>query len=216
MSITAWEEEAGRTFLVNGESIIKILTNSASAADQENHGVKKKTSRATTPVNNINHYVPGTKTHGEKGIVTPAVRSASVRGASQDRDAKRQRTAPASASKTVLGNHRAPRSRLPSPSRTSSKLPTPSTGMRSTSVHISHSMVMPKPGTAHHALGHGRVPSGATISYANPVTGSGMMRATSGRAPKRDSFKPRPSTDALLPAQLGKWAGFAVAVKEED
>lgn len=199
--------------MVQGQSLIILLTNAASATDQENQGMKKKSSRATTPVNAIHHYLPGTKTHGERGIATPAVRAASVRGTSQDREAKRQKTGLPSSSKPVLGNHRAPRSRLPSPSKSSSKLPTPSIAMRSTSVHIGHSMIIPKPGTAHHALGHGRAPSAANVSYLN---GSGHGIIPSVRV-KRDSFRPRPSTDgALLPAQLGKWAGFGVSVKEED
>lgn len=108
-------------------------------------------------------------------------------------------------------------------------------------------MVVPKPGTQHHALGHGRVPgsviygagvAGVHSSSTYVRTASSVYRAASGGAAaaavgkatraKRESFKPRPSMDALEPTHgVGagaahtrgvpkRWeAGFTVREEEE-
>jgi protein regulator of cytokinesis 1 len=106
-------------------------------------------------------------------------------------------------------------------------------------------MIMPKPGTQHHALGHGRIPS--SVVYGGAV-GSGSypagIRSTTsqgyGRFPSsgyvkkgdesgmmkkatrasRESFKPRPSSDALdigISVGVGgtRWGG-GFTLKEED
>ncbi|KAJ7040686.1 microtubule associated protein [Mycena alexandri] len=88
-SIPAWEHEAGRPFLVHGQSILHILMQTVSAADQENAGPnntgKRKPSpsggpgarttsvpvRATTPTP-LSSYAP----RAGNGVVTPAVRPA--------------------------------------------------------------------------------------------------------------------------------------------
>ncbi|KAJ7768251.1 microtubule associated protein-domain-containing protein [Mycena metata] len=91
-SIPAWEHEAGRPFLVHGQSILHILMRTVGAADQENAGPnvhnstgKRKPSpsggpggratsvpaRATTPTP-LSSYAP----RAGNGVVTPAVRPA--------------------------------------------------------------------------------------------------------------------------------------------
>ena len=102
-------------------------------------------------------------------------------------------------------------------------------------------MPIPKPGTVHHALGHGRVPSAqqpyshqpyqtghraasyvAPSSYGRynppPPAAAAAKKATRAR---RESFKPRPSMDENWAADAGigarRWAGLAGAsVKEEE
>ena len=106
-------------------------------------------------------------------------------------------------------------------------------------------MPVPKPGTVHHALGHGRVPTsgvvyggaGYTVSgvrsasavghdglgtsvnsrFASSYTANAVARKAS-RA-RRESFKPRPSVDACDGPLTGggmRWNGFAASVKEEE
>ncbi|KAF8816428.1 hypothetical protein BYT27DRAFT_7154690 [Phlegmacium glaucopus] len=249
-SIPAWEQEVGRPFLVHGESFMQLLMETVSAADQENKRKPPRAGsvppRATTPVN---PYVPGVKT----GVVTPAVRPGS-HISSQSVPNKRQRLgenlssghtpnyaggarAPLGASRS--NNEGSGMHRATSPTKIPSKTPNSSLP-RPAAI----SMIMPKPGTQHHALGHGRVPSsvvygnaGGTGSYPAgvrsntssqsygrfPSSGytkkgdeSGMMKATRAR---RESFKPRPSVDAMDLVSVGvggtRWGG-GFTVKEED
>ncbi|KZP14853.1 hypothetical protein FIBSPDRAFT_833637 [Athelia psychrophila] len=237
LSIPTWEEEAGRPFLVHGESIMRILSETSTATEQENK--RKQGSRAgsappraTTPVNSSNHYVPGSSTGGGKGVVTPAVRAGS---AMREGSIKRQKLGDSTTSggpaRTVLGTHRGNTNagRNVSPS----KVP----GSRSVSakslqrpVAVSMHMPVPRPGTQHHALGHGRVPSGLPMSRsvsAGARAFSGSVRAFSGSAAvvskklvrtKRESFKPRPSVDdwdQVHGARRGGLAGRSVKEEEE-
>ena len=235
---------------------MQLLMETVSAADQENKRKPPRAGsvplRATTPVNPSNSYVPGVKT----GVVTPAVRPASHSSSSVPN--KRQRLG-----ENLLGhtpNHtdgvRAPlcasRSnngggsgmyRAVSPTKIPSKKPNSSGESRPPAI----SMIMPKPGTQHHALGHGRVPS--SVVYGGPA-GSGSypagVRSSStslqgyGRFPSsvyakkgdetgmmkkatrasRESFKPRPSMDAMdmgMSVGVGgtRWGG-GFTLKEED
>lgn len=178
-----------------------------SAADQENASKRNTKSRAgsagatsragsvpprsTTPVNPIHHYVPGSAGYG-KGVVTPAVRqrpgSSMGAGVDHSQPSKRQRVGeqpPPPPQRAPLGSHRAGNrdaSRAGSPSKNHlSSLPRP--------VH----MPVPKPGTQHFALGHGRMPTGgftfgAAGTYAqqqlqmrtssNSTSGSGTYATT--------------------------------------
>ncbi|KAF8901151.1 microtubule associated protein-domain-containing protein [Gymnopilus junonius] len=253
VSIPAWEEETGRPFLVHGESILQMLMEVVSAADQENKRKQPRAGsvppRATTPVNSAKGYIPGVKT----GVVTPAVRTSSQM-ASQSVPNKRQRLGDGSSSgatpgysstaRAPLGTHRGGNiatgiARASSPTKIPTK--TPGSGHRSGSATLA--MVIPKPGTQHHFLGHGRVPS--TVIYGAGVAGVNSYRSTSssgghGRVPsagytkgagqtgvvkkatrvRRESFKPRPSVDNMdlgvsVGASGGRWGG-GYTVKEED
>ncbi|RDB26715.1 Anaphase spindle elongation protein 1 [Hypsizygus marmoreus] len=197
-SIPTWEHEAQRPFLVHGESILQILMETVSAAEQEN---KRKPARAgsvppraTTPVNSTHAYVPGTKI----GVVTPAVRPGP---ASQSVPNKRQRLGTAeppslghhrqgsggntnghasSHNRAPLGAYRGANSagngtRATSPSKIPAR--TPSGAHSSLPRPVPHDMPVPKPGTQYHALGHGRVPS--AVSYA---AGYAAGRSTSSTA----------------------------------
>ncbi|KAH9475907.1 Anaphase spindle elongation protein 1 [Psilocybe cubensis] len=198
VSIPAWEEDAGRPFLVHGESFLQLLMESVSAADQEN---KRKPSsragsvpaRATTPTGSSG-YVPGTKT----GVVTPAVRTREQAGnGSQSVPSKRQRVGEHAASTPVygvrapLGTHRGVNTsnsnsnsnghlRSSSPTKIPSKslsggvgsgLPRPA--------GLTLGMVQPKPGTAQHALGHGRVPTSVIYGASAYAPGSMGVRSAS-------------------------------------
>lgn len=235
-----------------------------SAADQEN---KRKPPRAgsvpprsTTPVNSIHAYVPGSKS----GVVTPAIRPGS---ASQSVPNKRQKLGEPTAGpghqrqgsggnghtpsygRPPLGSYRGGNGasgRTVSPSKIPGK--TPTGGQSSLPRPAGLAMPVPKPGTQHHALGHGRVPSGMTYAtgyaggrstssasgltssgygsrYASGGTGYGagagaMKKATRAR---RESFKPRPSVDAMemgmsvgIGSHGGRWGGLTGSVREED
>lgn len=246
ISIPAWEEEAGRPFLVHGESIMSILSATASAhtIDKENKhtgaGGKNGTStstragsappvRATTPINSSNHYVPGSRnTSGGKGVVTPAVRAGSVIREREGSN-KRQKMVDATP-RTVLGTHRGTNT------STKNASPTKVPGSRSVSVpkklsaHTTTMMMpVPRPGTQHHALGHGRLPTSTARSVSASVASVTRTRVPSGTAKKpaartklkRESFKPRPSADHVDhgwdKGHGARYGGFAGAsVKEEE
>lgn len=247
ISIPTWEHETGKPFLVHGEPFLQILMASVSAADQEN---KRKQPRAgsvpprvTTPVNSTQGCTPGLKANG---IVTPAVRTSSqacVSG-SQSLPHKRQRvgengqnsTAFVPTARVPLGGHKGvnivgANGRPASPTKLPIKTPS-STMMMSSGASLSRSaalgMVIPKPGTQHHALGHGRVPtsviygagvSGVPSGYklsasvrsvsSSVVGGGGNGRIRSGVShssnfakkssrAQRESFRPRPSMEGIL------------------
>ena len=212
---------------MNGQSILHILMETASAADQEN---KKKPGshagsvppRATTPVNSSKHYVPGSGSYAVgsgKGVVTPAVRPRPAMG---DNSNKRPRLGEAPSvgkGRTVLGVHRGNTHGQPckpvGPTKTPGRsVPRP----RAVTTSIPMTMSIPKPGTQHHALGHGRVPSGMAgygqRSFSSSTTRPHVVNATlakkAARA-RRESFKPRPSADDWN----GRYGGFSGAVKEE-
>ncbi|KAG6865456.1 hypothetical protein C0991_002379 [Blastosporella zonata] len=96
-SISAWEEEAQRPFLVHGESILQLLMETVNTTDPENKRKPPRAgsvpARATTPVNSVNSvnsYVPGSKT-------------ARPGSASQSVPNKRQRLDPAPTGHTSSG-----------------------------------------------------------------------------------------------------------------
>lgn len=256
MSIPSWEAETGRTFLVHGMSILQLLMETVSANDKENSrkGAKARAGsvppRATTPANGYSHAPPTSGHGGRSGVVTPAIRPSSSLSSSQSVPNKRPRlgesTTNAPSSRAPLGSNRGPcinrsasPTKIPLPGKTpimaGSSLPRP----------VPIAMPVPKPGTAHHALGHGRVPSaqqlGSSHSY-NPYptsrtasyssttaysrySGTGATAAVVAKKAtraRRESFKPRPSMDEDWAADVGlggqrRWAGFpGITVKEED
>lgn len=211
----------------------------ASASDQEN---KRKNiprpgsvpPRSTTPVNSINHYVPGSNSYGVgpgKGVVTPAVRPRSATGGTSN---KRPRLGDASGGqgRTILGSHRGNMNgngnRVVSPTKTTGHMKTPGSTLRQPgTAPLAMRMPIPKPGTQHHALGHGRVPSGmalgnSTRNFSSSTTTRGYKvtaAAVSKKAARarRESFKPRPSVDDWDQGRGGRWGGYAGPnVKEED
>lgn len=238
LSIPVWEQETGRSFLVHGEPFLRNLMESVSAADQEN---KRKPARAgsvppgaTTPVNSTQGYVPGTKS---TGVITPAVRTSSQVGGvgSQSVPNKRQKlgengTTFQPAPRIPLGGHQgvnivSANARGPSPTKLPTKGPTFMMSSSSLPRPAAIGMIMPKAGTQHHALGHGRVPT--SVIYGAGVSGvpsggylpSASIRSASsvamvesyGRIPSsnagfakkssralRESFKPRPSVESTL------------------
>lgn len=218
------------------------------ANDKENNKRTKSRAgsvppRAKTPANG-SHLVAPTSGHGggKSGNVTPAIRPASSLGSSQSAPNKRPRLGESTASNTTarapLGNSRGPAAinrsvsptKIPLPGKTpalaaSSSLPRP----------VPIAMPVPKPGTVHHALGHGRVPSAhqpyhqpyqtgtraasyvAPTAYGRyaPLAAAVVKKASRAR---RESFKPRPSVDENWAADVGlggrRWAGLA-GVEEE-
>ncbi|KAI0777683.1 microtubule associated protein-domain-containing protein [Trametes elegans] len=236
-AIPAWESETGHPFLVHGVSMLQLLLETMPAVDKENGNKRTKgragsvPPRATTPANG--HYLTApTSGHGggsKMGVVTPAVRSSSTFSSSQSVPNKRPRLGESTAAYNNAPSARAPLSssrgahnraasptKIPLPGKTpvlGSSLPRP----------VPIAMPVPKPGTAHHALGHGRVPSAQQLgsnhayhtsaratSYMSSSTTSSYGRgysSGSGTAvhaaavakkasrARRESFKPRPSMD---------------------
>ncbi|KDR79106.1 hypothetical protein GALMADRAFT_92933 [Galerina marginata CBS 339.88] len=172
ISIPAWEEDAGRPFLVHGESFLQMLMETVSATDQENKRKPPRAGsvppRATTPVNSSNGYVPGAKT----GVVTPAFRTSS-QVSSQSVPNKRQRLGenPSvySTARAPLGAHRGENTGGLARASSPTKIPTKTLGGSSLPRPATLAMIVPKIGTQHHSLGHGRVPS--TVIYGAGVTG---------------------------------------------
>ncbi|KAI0700321.1 microtubule associated protein-domain-containing protein [Cytidiella melzeri] len=245
VSIPAWEEETGRVFLVNGESILQMLSESSALPEKENG--KRKTragsapARSKTPSNSVNHHAPATAGPSKFAVVTPAVRPAS----------SLSRTAPSKRPKLNESTNAQPVPTL----RGASKEHRPHSPTRSTSKHLSSlprptSIAMPVP--RHGSLGVGRVPSvqrhhsrgyhpypqtqrstsatavsSSSATYAvmgsmalNSSLGAGVARKAS--RTRRESFKPRPSIDNDWGAPAAadgqkRWAGFAGgAVQEEE
>lgn len=234
-SIPLWEQEAGRPFLVHGECIMQILTESVSAQDQENVNRKGKLGsragsvpprRATTPVSAgvTQGNMPGTKT----GVVTPAIRPATSMG-SRSVPNKRQRvgdthsgsyinSGASHSQRAPLGAYRGGNVGRSASSPT--KIPTKTSSVK----HV------PKAGS-HHVLGHGRLPGGdpmrsvssSALNHGRYASGSSIAAAnstarTSLRA-RRESFKPRPSIDKEpARARAGRWTGgyrSTTSVREE-
>lgn len=219
-----------------------------SAADQEN---KRKPSRAgsvpparaTTPVNSTQSYVPGNK--AKPGVVRPGSTLSQSAPSKRQRLGENHTSGPtaghhASTQRAPLGAYRGGNGVGSSPTKGHSKTP-----IGGSSLPRPVSLAVPKPGTQHHALGHGRMPgtvipgggdtystsggakgygsgryASATAASGYDRTGSmtmGKMMKKSSRA-RRESFKPRPSMDDMgVSVGLGaRWAGFGGAVQEED
>ncbi|KAI0313957.1 microtubule associated protein-domain-containing protein [Amylostereum chailletii] len=184
-SIPAWEAEAGRPFQVHGESLLQILLEASAANGKENKQAKpgqragSVPARATTP-NSATSDGPAPR--NGRGVVTPAVRSASSMGHSQSVPNKRPRLGDSAGTNTgsfaPTGPHTSHKPATLSSSHSASKIAMP-VPVRATGLGASSSLprpvVVPRPGTQHHALGHGRVPS---AQQERAVSG-GMPRSTS-------------------------------------
>ncbi|OSD08019.1 hypothetical protein PYCCODRAFT_1381285 [Trametes coccinea BRFM310] len=235
VSIPAWEAETGRVFLVHGVSMLQLLMEMMPASDKENGNKRTKgragsvPPRATTPANG-HHLTAPASSHGggsRTGVVTPAVRPSSSLSNSQSVPNKRQRLGESTSHNNVrapLSSSRGAHNRAASPT----KIPLPGktpVGGSSLPRPVPIAMPVPKPGTAHHALGHGRVPSAQQLSSSNsfnrhqPGTravsymststssygrGYGSVSSAAATAAavakkatraRRESFKPRPSVD---------------------
>ncbi|KAH9849363.1 microtubule associated protein-domain-containing protein [Lenzites betulinus] len=235
VSIPAWEAETGRAFLVHGMSMLQLLMETMPAADKEN-GNKRAAGRAgsvppraTTPANG--HYLTAPKSgHGgasKSGVVTPAVRPASSLSNSQSVPNKRQRLGEATSthnnsSRAPLSSSRGAHNRVASPT----KIPLPGktpVGMSSLPRPVPIAMPVPKPGSVHHSLGYGRVPSAQQLSssdsyqpgtratsymsststtsatynrgFGSSLTSTAAVVAKKASRARRESFKPRPSVD---------------------
>ncbi|KAG5652554.1 hypothetical protein H0H81_004615 [Sphagnurus paluster] len=254
-SIPAWEHEAQRPFLVHGESILQILMETASAADQENKRKPARAgsvpARATTPVNSNTTYVPGTKT-ARSGSASQSVPNKRQRLAEpvpilptrQASGGKGHTSNPSNygTSRPPLGSYRVNTStgpRIVSPSKIPGRTRSGSgSGASSLPRPVPIAMPVPRLGTQHHALGHGRVPSAAayggargTSSTSSGTYGARYASAGSAYGPpeivkkatraRRESFKPRPSMDGDMALGVyhghgGRWPGLAGSVREED
>ncbi|TFK86430.1 hypothetical protein K466DRAFT_524216 [Polyporus arcularius HHB13444] len=251
VSIPAWEAETGRTFVVHGMSILQLLMETVSANDKEN-GKKARAGsvppRAKTPANSYTHAAPTSGHGGRSGVVTPAIRPSSSLSSSQSNKRPRlgESTTSAPSTRAPLGSSRGPVINRPA-SPTKIPLPgkTPTMAGSSLPRPVPIAMPVPKPGTAHHALGHGRVPSAQQLGsnhsyhpyaasrtasytsstaysrYGGPIPSAVVVAKKATRA-RRESFKPRPSMDDDWAGDVGlggqrRWAGFpGVTVKEED
>ncbi|KAK7049972.1 Microtubule bundling protein [Paramarasmius palmivorus] len=195
-TIPAWEQDTGRPFLVHGQSILRLLMDTISAADQENmnkragrHGGPPPIRggsvppRATTPVGQM-----GSSAYG-KGVVTPAVRPApeGAKSAPNKRmkmsdsgDEGRSSRAPFGAFRgntNALGTSQrrdVSPSKIPGSKRAHQRGNSGGSGATSSLPRPVPSVAMPipKPGTQHHALGHGRLPTGGVFTSASSSAAS--------------------------------------------
>ncbi|KAG6837397.1 hypothetical protein H0H93_010015 [Arthromyces matolae] len=236
-AIPAWEEEAQRPFLVHGESVLQLLMETVGSGDQENKRRPPRAgsvpARATTPVNSTNSYVPDSKTRTRSASASQSVPNKRQKlepvpiGNPRQASGRKGLTPGPGTSRPPLGSNRggnvATGLRAISPAKVSGR--TPSAGSaRPRSVTMS----IPKPGTQHHALGHGRAPTTAAYPGSRGLSSSTSMtsstRMTSGvygvryfstgtkpsgvavkkatRA-RRESFKPRPSVDGNIGVSVG-------------
>ena len=222
VSIPKWEAEYNRAFLVHGESVLQTLKDILpEEVDKENQGNKKGRAgsaqpkqRATTPFSeNPNHhnYVPTSSVNG-KGVVTPAVRPAPS-SITHSAPNKRQRLGDSVTVAPMTVTRSTSRGPPPSNQRTRSKTPVSS---------LPRPITAPKPGTQHHALGHGRVPSAqrsappSRLGSSTRSTTSSLQSSRSGGRVRRESFKPRPSTDGDWAGAAGRWRTDNVVREEEE
>ncbi|KAG6890033.1 hypothetical protein C0995_012490 [Termitomyces sp. Mi166 len=244
-SIPAWEEEAQRPFLVHGESILRLLMEAVGATDQENKRRPARAgsvpARAATPVNSV--PPPKTRSRSVSRSVPnkrQKLEPVPIGPARQGNDGKGQGLGSGS-NRPPLGSYRggnaATGARAVSPSKIPGRTPSGSSLLRPTPI----AMPIPKPGTQHHALGHGRAPTSATRMGSKVVSSAGMTsgvygaRYTSAGArygaqvvakkatrARRESFRPRPSIDGDIGVSIGlgshggRWPGLAGSVREED
>lgn len=245
-------------FTVHGQSILRVLQETVGVThEKENTTTNGRRSkppsrgssappRAKTPsyapsTSHGNGATTRTRSNSKSDVVTPAVRP----GSSMSRStSKRARLGESTSSHNNVppmpSGTRIPSQRPASPSKIPGKTPTTSSLPRP----VPLAMPVPKPGTQHHVLGHGRVPTsqlnhhshsyhpypqtqrstsagGVRVYGAIAVVGTGGTAGAARKASRvrRESFKPRPSIDeAWTDAGGGKrWPGFAGgAVREED
>ena len=221
VAIPKWEAEHDRAFLVHGESILRALRDILpEAVDKENQGSKKgrggsaqPKQRATTPFSeNANHhnYVPTSSVSG-KGVVTPAVRPAPS-SITHSAPNKRQRLGDSVAAPPMTVTRSTSRGPPPSNPRTTTRSKTP----------VSSLPRPAKPGTQYHGLGHGRVPSTqhqpppSRLGSSTRSTSSSLHSSKGGGRIRRESFKPRPSTDGDWAGVTGRWRTNTVVREEEE
>jgi protein regulator of cytokinesis 1 len=237
-SLPAWEETAGRPFLVHGVRILDELLGRAEDAERERDaavGSKRKQPAGAGPgvAPTRAGSAPPTRGTTPTGFAPTAgaTRTPALRASTQDGPpSKRPRTVepPRRTRAPTVG---ASSSTRPTPG---SLLPKPSTGPRTRTTSASGSAL---PSGGRGVLTHTQ--SRVVSAGANPTLRSLGAPAPAGappvRAPpKRASFKPRPSGETWTPAPgaplaagvlppgagagAGRWPGAAVvvAVKEED
>lgn len=222
VSIPKWEAENDRVFLVHGESILQTLRDILpEEVDKENQGSKRGRAgsaqpkqRATTPFseNPYHHnYVPTSSVNG-KGVVTPAVRPAPS-SITHSAPNKRQRLGDSVTAAPMTATRSTSKGPPPSNPRTATRSKTPVSSLP---------RPVPKPGTQHHALGHGRVPSEqrsappSRLGSSTRSTSSSLHSSRGGGRVRRESFKPRPSTDGDWAGTAGRWRTDNVVREEEE
>lgn len=158
-------------------------------------------------------YMPAKST----GVVTPAVRSASVVHGSQSVPNKRQRlTEPSSTRHTGRGGRTPSTSALPRPApATAAAHKTSASGRAGAKGHARGVLQHTQPRVASNGSSTGTAP-GTTFRMYGAAAAAAPPRKVA--KPKRESFKPRPSEDAKWAptASVGRWPGIAGVVKEED
>ena len=224
VSIPRWEAEHKRMFLVHGESILQTLRDILpEVVDKENQSNRKGRAgsaqpkqRATTPFSeNANHhnYVPTSTVNG-KGVVTPAVRPAPS-SMTQSAPNKRQRLGDSVAAPPMTVTRSTSKGPPPSNPRTVTRSKTPVSS-------LPRPIPGPKPGTQHHTLGHGRIPSTrhqvppSRLGSSARSTSSSLHSSKNGGRVRRESFKPRPSTDGDWAGAAGRWRTDTVVREEEE
>ncbi|VDB91686.1 unnamed protein product [Peniophora sp. CBMAI 1063] len=228
VAIPAWEADSGRPFQVHGESVLQLLLESGSGSSSDSGKENKRAgrppparagsvpARATTP-----------ETHSQNRRAAqsrPASAGSTKRPAPSSSDSesnKRQRLGNASANKIP------PVPPLPSNSKLVMPMP----------VKASAGSTLPRPTAMraqHAALGHGRAPPNvrpgirqvsapaaqaqARLASAGARAGPDPQTAAkkASRA-RRESFKPRPSTDAGWAPQAQRFGGLEDGgLKEEE
>lgn len=224
VAVPKWEAEHDKAFLVYGESILQTLRDILpETVDKENQGGRKGRAgsaqpkqRAITPFSeNPNHhnYVPTSSVSG-KGVVTPAVRpapSSMIHSAPN----KRQRLGDPVGAPPMTVTRSTSKGPPPSNPRTGTRSKTPVSS-------LPRPVPGPKPGTQHYALGHGRIPSTqhqvvpTRLGSSTRSTTSSLHSSRNGGRVRRESFKPRPSTDGDWGGAASRWRTDAVVKEEEE
>ena len=209
---------------MHGESILQTLRDILpEAVDKENQGSRKGRAgsaqpkqRATTPFSeNANHhnYVP-TSSVNDKGVVTPAVRPAPS-SITHSAPNKRQRLGDSAAAPPMNVTRSMSKGPPPSNPRIATRSKTPVSS-------LPRPIPAPKPGTQHYALGHGRIPSTqrqappSRLGSSTRSTSSSLHFSRSGGRVRRESFRPRPSTDGDWAGAAGRWRTNTVVREEEE
>ncbi|KIJ49148.1 hypothetical protein M422DRAFT_161626 [Sphaerobolus stellatus SS14] len=220
-SIPTWEQEYGQRFLVNGYSVFEMISETVHAAENEKENKKRPRPgsvppRSTTPQPNV----------VRSSVLTTPGQYGENLGASKSVPAKKQRLGISNSMNSESfgygGGHHP--SSSPHKGDPSSKFgyghgKTPSSLPRAVSNSRFGSGGHPQPhGYRIPSNGNAKPPSNASAGAAYTSIFSAIGGKRSGA--KRESFKPRPSTDGYDAGYHGpgrQWSGVAGAtVREED
>ncbi|KAH8823156.1 microtubule associated protein-domain-containing protein [Flagelloscypha sp. PMI_526] len=225
-ALPAWEARYQKPFLVHGESMFEILSSAQEAQEAAVvTGTKRKAPPGSGP--GVQHSrgitptpapVPGGSR--SRGVTpTPVPASSRTRGVTPSSTMKTPIARSTSHATNGTGTKRMKMgtgdyvtnstssiSQVPFANASNRPPLSSSTSSSKFGFQRTVSIPVPKPGTAHHVLGHGRLPTAATLTFGAGGAVRNFSSSIVGGYKKRESFRPRPS----LERRSGEESGLEV------